>query len=98
MIINIELSDYRCEELLGMNGYVTEEVTAYYYANANPYNEDNNPNDLKGVSFKIAYHKMNRPEELNKKYPMLDVLKDYAYGEVVTKLFNSHLISLIFGD
>lgn len=97
MNINIELSDYQCEELLVMNGYVTEDVTAYFYANTDPYNENSSPNDLRGVNFKIAYHKMDRPEELNKEHPMLDVVKKHAYRDVINELFNSRLNSLIFG-
>lgn len=96
MNISIELTNGECDALLAMNGYITEEITAYYYANTDPYNEVNNPNDLRGVNIKIAYHKEFRPKVLEKEHPMLNVVKEYAYGEVINRLYNERLSKLIF--
>lgn len=98
MKIELELTEYECEELLAMNGYITEDITAYYYANTDPYNEVNDPNDLRGVNIKVAYHKMDRPKELEKEHPILGVVKEYAYGNVINMLFNSKLKEFIFKD
>ena len=98
MKIDLELTEFDCEELLRMNDYVTEDITAYYYANTDPYNEVNNPSDLRGVNFKIAYHKEFRPKVLEKEHPMLNVVKEYAYGEVINRLYNERLSKLIFKD
>lgn len=98
MRIDLELTDYDCETILAMHGYITENITAYYYANTDPYNEVNDPNDLRGVNIKIAYHRTDRPKELEKEHPMLNVMKEHAYGNVVNELFTSRLKSLIFKD
>ena len=98
MKIDLELTEFDCEELLRMNDYVTEDITAYYYANTDPYNEVNNPDDLRGINIKIAYHKTDRPKELEKKHPMLNIMKEHAYGNVINILFASRLKTIIFKD
>ena len=96
MKINIDLNNDVCEAILSMNGYVSEDVTAYFNASTDPYNSDFDPRDLRGSNIKVAYHRMDRPEELDKEYPMLYALNDYRYEKVVEKLFSSRLCDIFF--
>ena len=95
MIINIDLEDWKCENLLKMHGYISEEVTAFYRVNSNPYGEDNGMQDLRPIKIKVAYHPLDKPKELEKDKPMLSVLNDFAYDKVVSELYNSHIWELI---
>lgn len=96
MKVNIDLSNDTCEDILGMNGYVSEEVTAYFSCSLDPYDKGENSDDLKPIKVKIAYHRMERPKELDKEYPMLDVLDKYKYDKVIEELFNSRLRDIFF--
>lgn len=94
MEIKIELPEWKCENIISINGFVSEEVTAYYKKHTNPYN-DNDEYIYYPIKIRIAYPKYARPEELSKEYPMLDVLQDFKYEKVVKNLFNDHLWKII---
>jgi hypothetical protein len=96
MKINIELDDYACEGILGLHGYVSEEVTAYFDGSTDPYNNNEESSELRGINVKVAYHRMERPKELDKEHPMLSSLSDYRYEKVVENLFNSRLRDVLF--
>lgn len=95
MEVKIELSDYKCNEILAMHGYVSEEVTAFYANSHNPYDNNKEISTLCPIKIKIAYHKYDRPKELDKNTPMLEVLNDFAYEKIVNELFNLDIWRLI---
>ena len=94
MEIKIELEDWKCENLLRMHGFVTEEVTAYYENKIDHYD-----NVVEGalypIKIRIAYHRLERPKVLEQEHPLLKDLNSYAYDKVVGELYNSDLWDLI---
>ena len=102
MEMKINIPEWKCKSFLGLNGFVVEEVTAFFDVNENPYNNNNNNNNnnvdvknLKAIKIKIAYLEYGRPAELKKQYPMLEVLQDFEYSKVANNLFNSILWDLV---
>lgn len=91
MKIEIELEDWKCENLIAMNHYDVEEVTAYYSYDINPYGNNYTNDNLKPIKIKIAYPINEKPTALKKQYPMLEDLKNYKYEKVVNKLFSEML-------
>ena len=95
MKIEIELEDWQCEDILAANAYVKETVAAYYPSCESPYGDEFSY----GVNtIEIAYHKLNRPKELDKERPMLENLNDFLYPKVVKELFVSRLWNVLYGD
>ena len=97
MEIKIELEDWKCDDILLRYNYITEEVTAYYENNEAPY-DNIAQGALYPINIKVAYPKYNRPKELDKEQPLLDVLKVYEYKKVVNDLFVSRLWDLFVED
>lgn len=95
MEIKIELEDWKCENLIAMNHYNVEEVTAYYPYNINPYGNNYTEDNLKPIKIKIAYPIYEKPTALEKQYPMLEDLEKYKYEKVVSKLFSEMLWRMI---
>lgn len=95
MEIKIELEDWKCENLIAMNYYNVEEVTAYYSYDINPYGNNYTEDNLKPIKIKIAYPINEKPTALEKQYPMLEDLEDYKYEKVVSKLFSEMLWRMI---
>ena len=92
MEIKIDLPSWKCDDILKIHEFVTEDVTAYYGSSNTPYGDSNAHNDeLKPISIKIAYPRCCRPQELENEFPMLHVLNDFAYDKVVNNLFNDML-------
>lgn len=90
MEIKINLEDYKCEDILAMHKYVTEEVTAYYENRVEPY-DNVYEGALYPTKIKVAYHPMSRPKVLENEYPMLEDVREYEYQKVVNELFVSDL-------
>lgn len=95
MKIEIELEDWKCENLIAMNHYDVEEVTAYYSYDINPYGNNYAEDNLKPIKIKIAYPINEKPTALKKQYPMLEDLENYKYEKVVNKLFSEMLWRMI---
>ena len=95
MEIKIELEDWKCENLIAMNYYNVEEVTAYYSYDINPYGNNYTEDNLKPIKIKIAYPINEKPTAQEKQYPMLEDLEDYKYEKVVSKLFSEMLWRMI---
>lgn len=95
MEIKIELEDWKCENLIAMNHFAVEEVTAYYSCDANPYGDNYTEDNLKPIKIKIAYPINEKPTALEKQYPMLEDLENYKYEKVVSKLFSEMLWRMI---
>lgn len=91
MKIEIELEDWKCEEIIAMNHFAVEEVTAYYSYDINPYGNISTSDNLKPIKIKIAYPIDEKPIALEKKYPMLADLEKHKYEKVVNKLFSKML-------
>ena len=91
MKIEIELENWKCEEIIAKNHFTVEEVTAYYSYNINPYGNNYTEDNLKPIKIKIAYPIDEKPIALEKKYPMLADLEKYKYEKVVNKLFSKML-------
>ena len=95
MKIEIEIPEWKCDNLLRAKGFVTEDVVAYYNNDENPYNDEIHVVNLKPITIRIAYHKNTRPMELRKEFPMLHVLEEFKYEKVVNSLFNEALWNII---
>jgi len=99
MEIKINLPEYQCDDLLAMHGFISEEITAYYSPNENPYNEDTDVvGTLYPIKVRVAYHPMSKPKELEEEHPMFEKVKEFEYENVINELFNSHIWDLIVGD
>ena len=95
MKIEIELENWKCEEIIAKNHFTVEEVTAYYSYDINPYGNDYTEDNLKSIKIKIAYPINEKPTALEKQYPMLEDLEKYKYEKVVSKLFSEMLWRII---
>lgn len=97
MEIKIEIPEWKCEQLLLANNYISEEVTVYYESNIGPYD-----NAVKGALYpiktKIAYPAYAKPQALDKEFPLSEDLKEFKYQKVVNRLFNEMLWETIEKD
>ena len=93
MKVNIEFNEEQCNTLLGIQGYVVEEVMLYYNPDTNPYDngKECDPSLLRGVKYKVAYKGGYKPEELKKEFPLIDECRAYMYSNVVDSLITNWL-------
>jgi hypothetical protein len=89
--INLDFDD--CIEILNKNGYTYEELKLYYTLDTTPYGGKLTPKDLIPVNTKVAYKE--RPEFLDREYPLLEDSEDYLFDKVIERLFKDMIIETI---
>jgi hypothetical protein len=97
MNFKLDFSDEQCTKLLEKAGYIIETVTLYYNPDTDPYENDLNESELRGLNLKVAYPTNNKPKVLCKDKPLISECLDYMYYKVVEKTINDKLYSMIAG-
>ena len=98
MEIRFRLSNEQKNLLFKKCGYVTEKVLTYYSNKYNPYGEEDYSGDGSGLhpfEKTIAYKEGERPEELNKEYPLLKNLEDFYEINVIERLVSEILFDVV---
>jgi hypothetical protein len=95
MKINFDFSDEQCARLLGKIGYIVEVVTLYYNPDTDPYENEINSSELRGVNYKVAYKAGYKPEVLCKEKPLVNECLDYMYENVVEKTLNQWFFDML---
>ena len=95
MKINFDFSDEQCARLLDKIGYKIEVMTLYYNPDTDPYENDVNPSELRGINYKVAYKAGYKPEALCKEKPLVNECLDYMYEKVVEKTLNQWFFDML---
>lgn len=95
MIFKLAFSDEQCTELLSKAGYTIEVVTLYFNPDSDPYENDLNSSNLRGLNYKVAYKTNCKPEVLCKEKPLVSECRDYMYDNVVEKTLNGWIYDIV---
>jgi len=94
MNFRLDFSDEQCANLLEKAGYVIETVTLYYNPDTDPYENEINPSELRGLNYKVAYPRYSKPEALCKEKPLVSECRGYLYYGVIEKFINDWLYGI----
>ena len=95
MKIDFDFSNEQCAIILRKMGYTTEMVRLYYNPDTDPYENETETSELRGMDCKVVYQAGHKPEALEKEKPLVSECMNYMYDKAVNRIFSNWFYNIL---